>query len=140
MRAAARLLAMLFLLGACSATPPEEALRASVAGLEAALEARDADAMANVLADDFAGPDGMDVAAARRLARLSFLRHRDVGVAIGPLDIAMLDGHATVRFTAVLTGGAGWLPERGSIYHVETGWRRDGGDWRLTSARWERDL
>lgn len=140
MRAAFPLLAMIFLLGACSATPPEEALRASVASLEAALEARDAGALADVLADDFAGPDGMDGAATRRLARLSFLRHRDIGVALGPLDIAMLDGHATVRFTAVLTGGAGGLPERGSIYRVETGWRRHGDDWLLTSARWERDL
>ena len=139
-RPLAWLLVAAFLLGACSSTPPEQALRASVSELEGALEARDADALAAMLADDFAGEDGMDRVTARRLARVSFLRHRDVGVALGPLDIVLLDDHATVRFTAALTGGSGWLPEQGSVYRVETGWRRDGDAWLLTSARWERDL
>ena len=139
-RPLAWLLAATLLLGACSATPPEQALRESVSDLEAALEARDADALADLLAEDFAGEDGMDRATASRVARLSFLRHRDIGVALGPLDITLLEGHATVRFTAALTGGSGWLPEQGSVYRVETGWRRDGDGWLLTSARWERDL
>ncbi len=129
------------LLGACDAPPPEEALRVAVSGLETAVEARDAGAIEDVLAEDFAGPDGMDRTAARRMAAVTFLRQREVGVAIGPLDVTILDDHATVRFTAALTGGSGgWMPESGSLYRVETGWRRDGGDWLLTSARWERDL
>lgn len=135
--------AALCLLAACSSPAPEEALRASVAELESAIEAREPGGIADVLADDFVGPDGMDRAAARRLAQLVFLRNRDVGVALGPLDIDLhdRDAHATVRFTAALTGGTGrWLPETGSVYRVETGWRRDGGAWVLTSARWERDL
>ena len=45
-----------------------------------------------------------------------------------------------MRKRVLLTGGAGWLPEQGSVYRVETGWRRSGDDWLLTSARWERDL
>ena len=58
-----------------------------------------------------------------------------------PLDMTISEGHATVRFTAALTGGSGgWIPDSGSLYRVETGWRRDGDAWRLTSARWERDL
>lgn len=136
----------LALLGACSRPPPEEALRASMAELEAAIESRDPGSVAGVLASDFAGPGGMDRLAARRLAQVVFLRNREVAVALGPLDIALHDAagdatHATVRFTAALTGGAGgWLPERGSVYRVETGWRRDGGAWEMTSARWERDL
>ena len=129
------------LLAACGAPPPEEALRAAVSGLETAIEARDAGALEDVLAEDFAGPDGMDRTAARRLARVTFLRQRDVGVALGPLDMTISEGHATVRFTAALTGGSGgWIPDSGSLYRVETGWRRDGDAWRLTSARWERDL
>ena len=146
---AATLLAAAGLLSGCGGTPPEEALRASVAGLEAAIESREPGAIADVLATDFAGPDGMDRAAARRLAQLVFLRNREVAVALGPLDIDLQGGgdvdadatHATVRFTAALTGGAGgWLPESGSVYRVETGWRRDGDAWEMTSARWERDL
>ena len=135
------LLAATLLCAGCSDPPPEQALRQSMADLEAAVEAREPGAVAGLLAEDFVGPDGMDRAGARRLAQLAFLRNRDVGLVVGPLDIAVQDGHATVRFTAALSGGTGaWLPERGSVYRVETGWRREGGDWAMTSARWERDL
>ena len=61
---------------------------------------------------------------------------RRIQAIIAPSIEAM--GYELVR--VMLTGGSGWLPERGSVYRVETGWRRDGDDWLLTSARWERDL
>ena len=144
---AAVLLAAVLLLGGCSATPTEEALRTSVGTLEAAIEARDPGAVAGVLADDFVGPDGMDRDEARRLARLTFMRSRDVSVALGPLDIDLhapagdRGMRATVAFTAALAGGSGrLLPESGSVYRVQTGWRHEGGEWKLASARWERDL
>ena len=142
---AAAMVAMPGLQG-CRSDPPEAALRASVAELEAAVEARDAGALEDLLAGDFVGPGGMDRTSAERLARLSFLRHREVDVALGPLDIAIRDGraggmHATVAFTAAMAGGTGhWLPGSGGVYRVETGWRREDGDWVLSSARWERDL
>jgi len=140
-RLAAGCLALAMLAAGCARTPPEEALRGSVAALESAIESREPGAVADVLAEDFIGPDGLDRDGARRMARLHFLRNRDVGLVIGPLDIALQDRHATVRFTAAVSGGTGaWLPERGSVYRVETGWRRQGDDWRLTSAHWERDL
>jgi hypothetical protein len=137
---------VVLVLAGCSAAPPEQALRETVAELEAAIEARDSGAIEDVLADDFIGPDGMDRAGARRLAQLGFLRNPDVTVALGPLDMDIRgdasDGmHATVVFTAALAGGSGrWLPDSGSVHRVETGWRLDGDAWVLASARWERDL
>src|SRR5687768_13941080 len=47
-------------LAGCARTPPEEALRASIAAMEQAAEARDADALGEFLAEDFVGPGGMD--------------------------------------------------------------------------------
>lgn len=145
--AVAVLLAPALLLGGCRATPSEEALRASVEALEVAIEARDPGAVADLLADDFVGPDGMDRDAARRLAQLAFLRSREVAVTLGPLDLDLHDGdgnrgmRATVSFTAALAGGSGrLLPESGSIYRVQTGWTHADGEWKLASARWERDL
>jgi hypothetical protein len=50
----------------------------------------------------------------------------------------MQPGHATVRFEAALTGGSGnVLPDAARLYGVETGWRLDDGEWRLTSASWK---
>ncbi|MGJ7900854.1 nuclear transport factor 2 family protein [Lysobacter sp. 1R34A] len=126
---------------ACGRDPPEQRLRESVAQLQAAIEQRDAPALQEWLADDFVGPEGLDREGARRLAVGSFLRYRQLGVTIGPLDVAMRPEHATVRFTAALTGGSGQpLPEAARVYEVETGWREQDGDWRMTSARWTAKL
>ena len=133
------LMAVLALAG-CSRTPPEERLRATIDGLQQAVEQHDGAALQKAIAEDFIGPDGLDRDGARRMAQVMFLRYRDVGVNLGPLDIELHDQHATVRFTAALTGGAGVLPESGQLYNVETGWRLEGGEWRLVNADWKSRL
>ena len=136
---AARLLAFvvaMFLLAACARPEPEQALRQAVASLQQAIEQRDAAAMHAVLADDFIGPEGLDRDGVRRTAVVMFRRYRDVGVTVGPLEVTRKDQHATVRFTAALTGGAQGLPETGQLYDVETGWRQVGDEWRLVRAEW----
>ena len=55
------------LLGACTRTPPEQRLREAMAGMQAAIEQRDAAALADHLAEDFVGPEGMDRDGARRI-------------------------------------------------------------------------
>lgn len=130
--------ALLLALGACARTPPEQRLRETIATLQTALQARQAGPLRQALAEDFVGPEGLDRDAAVRLAQGLFLRHRQIGADIlGPLQVQMQPGHASVRFELALTGGAGGaLPESARIYSVETGWRLVDGDWRLTSARW----
>jgi len=122
---------------ACTRTPPEQALRETIAQLQRDIGARDADAVTSVLADDFVGNEGMDRRAARQLAAGTFLRYREVGAKLGPLQVEMRgDRHATVRFTAAISGGAGLMPQDAQVYQVTTGWRLVDGDWRLTSAEW----
>ncbi|TWT23851.1 nuclear transport factor 2 family protein [Luteimonas marina] len=131
------ILLLLLALAACSRSDPETALRGSVASLQAALEQRDAAAMQQHLAEDFIGNGGLDRDGARRLAAMYLLRHRDIGITTGPLEVEMAAEHATVRFTAMLRGGSGRaLPDAAQVYDVETGWRLDDGDWKLASARW----
>ncbi|WP_159015812.1 nuclear transport factor 2 family protein [Cognatiluteimonas profundi] len=131
------------LLANCARTPPEQSLRQAVAALQSSVEARQAGAIRELLADDFIGPDGMDREAAVRLAQLSFLQHPTVGATVGPLHIvlspsARAPDHATVEFSAALTGGPGaGLPGEANLYDVRTGWRLQSGDWRMTSADWK---
>lgn len=122
---------------ACARTPPEQALRDTIAQLQRDIGARDADAVTSVLAEDFVGNEGMDRRGARQLAAGAFLRYREVGAKLGPLQVEMQgDRHATVRFTAAISGGAGLVPQEGQVYQVATGWRLVDGDWMLTSADW----
>ncbi|MDQ3510986.1 MAG: nuclear transport factor 2 family protein [Pseudomonadota bacterium] len=124
-------------LSSCGRAPPEERLREAIGQMQVAIEERDAGSIEDALAEDFIGPDGLDRTGARRLAQVVFLRHRDVGVTLGPLRVDMKQDHATVEFAAVLTGGSGdLLPDSGRIYDVRTGWRMEGDEWRLTSAQW----
>lgn len=133
---------MLLLLAGCARTAPEEALREAISGLQTTIEKRDASGFQRMLADDFIGPEGLDRDGARRLAQAMFLRYRDVGAKIGPLDITLQDDrHASVHFDAAVSGRTGGLlPESGQLYDVETGWRVEGGKWRLVSAQWRPKL
>ena len=130
-----------FCLVGCSRTPPEQALREAMAELQQGVEARDADVIEERLAEDFVGPEGLDRDGARRIAALQMMRHEKLGLTIGPLDVRVQDDHATVRFTAAATGGSGGLiPDSAEVYEVETGWRLEDGEWRMTSASWKPTL
>jgi hypothetical protein len=132
-----RIALMCCVLVACSRTPPEQALRRSIDAMRLAVESRDASALADGVAQDFIGPEGMDRTAVRRLAQVVFLRNRSVGATVGPLDIAMREGGATVKFTAALTGSTGGLlPQSGQVYDVRTDWRQNGDEWELVAAEW----
>lgn len=128
-------------LAGCSRTPPEESLRRTIEGMQAAIEKRDAVTLADGIAEDFIGPDGMDRNGAQRLAQLVFFRNQQVGATLGPLDIRMQEGGASVTCTAAMTGGnTAMLPTSGQVYDVTTQWRQDGDDWELVSAEWEARL
>jgi len=124
----------------CSRTPPEQALRQTIAGLEDAAEKRDAAALRDGLAEDFVGPGGMDERGLARMAQGVFLRHKDINANLGPLDMDVRGESATVRFTAALTGGQGLLPDSGQVYDVDTEWRLEDGEWRLVRANWKPQL
>lgn len=133
------LLAMLALavtLGGCAHPPDEEALRDRIAEMQSAIEARDADALADAVAVDFSGPEGMDRSGLRRYAALMLLRQQRVGVVLGPIEVTLHGDRATARFDAMVSGAEGLLPQGLEARRVDTTWRRDGGDWVLVAADW----
>lgn len=121
----------------CRRPPPEQALRDTVAAMQAAAEARDVDALFAPVAEDFAAGEGMDRQRFRAFVALSMLRQQAVGASVGPLDVQLLGDRARVDFNLLLTGGPGVLPERANAYRVQTGWRLLDGEWRLISATWK---
>ncbi len=97
---------MLVLLG-CTRAAPEQRLRATLEQMHQAIEARQiGDAMA-LVAEDFVGENGLDAAGLRRLMQVQMLGNQQVGVTMGPVDVVLRGDTATVRFTALLTGGSG---------------------------------
>lgn len=131
-------MALLLVLAGCSRSDPEQAVRAQLEVLQQAIDARDAGAVADLLAEDFVGNDGLDRRGAKQLAAGVFLRHREVGARLGPITVELRgEGEAIARFSLLATGGSGGLlPGQGQVYQVETGWRLQDGDWKLLNASW----
>ena len=135
------MLALAFVAG-CSRTSPEQAVRDRIESLQDAVDARDAGDVADMLADDFIGNDGLDKQGARQLAAGTFLRYRDVSAKLGPATVELRgERDAVASFTVLATGGSGGLlPDSGQVYQVETGWRLVDGEWKLLSASWKPKL
>jgi hypothetical protein len=127
-------------LAGCKHTPPEQALRDTIAEMQAAGEKGDVDALFEPIAEDFTGAEGMDRTAFRRYVTLVRMRQKSVGVTLGPIDVKLYGDRATANFTATLTGGPGFLPDQAQIYDIETGWRLSGSDWKLINAKWQPKL
>lgn len=121
----------------CAREDAETALRRQVAATLTALDERDHGALVDLLADAFAGPEGMDRESASRMLRMYFLRYRDVSVVAGPLHVELVGERARVRFSVLLSGGSGGLlPDSARAWEVESGWLRIGDDWRLIALDW----
>jgi len=129
-------------LAGCGGDSPQQAVRQRVAALQAAIDARDAGDIEDLLASDFVGNQGLDRRGARQLAAAMFLRHREVAARVGPVSVDLRgEGEAIARFSVLATGGSGgMLPEQGQVYQFETGWRRVDGEWKLLTASWTPDF
>lgn len=128
---------MALLLLGCGREPPEQRLRATLAQMQGAVEAGKTAQFIQPVADDFVGNSGMDRAQLEQLLRAQLLLNRNVGVHIGPVSIDITDDTAVVRFSVGLTGGQGrFMPERGQLQSITSGWRDVDGQWQLYYAQW----
>lgn len=122
---------------ACGRTPDEQALRDSIAKMQQALEERSLSGVMDRVTDDFGGSHGMDRDGLRRLLQGQILANTRIGATLGPITVEQQGERASVRFSAILTGGGRFLPERGRAYSVHSGWRVEGGEWKVYFAEWE---
>lgn len=123
-------------LSACSRAPDEQRLRDTIAAMETAIEAGDAGAFVSHVAEDFSGEGGgMDQRQLRAMLLAQTMRHQNISVLMGPLDVKLYGERATVKVNIVATGGQ-WLPENGRQIDLESHWRIDDGEWICFRADW----
>lgn len=136
------LLIATMLLVACSRSSDEQQLRDAMAAMQDAVERRNSADFMDHVADDFSAPAAnMERRQLHDLLRLQLLRNERIGVTLATREIHVNGMRATVKAVATFTGSSGgWLPERGSVYAMTTGWRKDNGDWKLVQASWQRSL
>ena len=130
-------LGLLPLLPGCKRPSPEQALRDTIAAMVQAVEARDVKALLDHVAGDFTrNSGGLDRKQVRSLLLGIFLRTQKIHGVTTIREVKVDGDRGQVRLNLLATGGAGLLPERGRLWDISSGWRRDGGDWKLFNAEW----
>jgi hypothetical protein len=137
----AALLPLALFLGACGKDDPEAALDAAVTELQAALEAKAAGRVLDLLHPAFTArgaDDGRDWA--KRTMNLMFMRYRNISIVVpwrsNKLDPRVPDRAAT-EAEVTLLGAERLLPENVRHYRVRLAWGRDGTAWKVTRLEWD---
>jgi len=145
-RAAELSLAALLLLAGCGPSgTPEDEIRALIDRGELAAEARDAGGLRELVADDYADPDGRTADDIRRILHGYLIAHQSIRL-ITRIDAIELEGteQARVLLTVGMLGrdvdsDSNW-DLAGDIYRFDLGLaREDGDDWRVIRAGWQQD-
>ena len=125
-------------LAGCGSPPDEEALRSNIAAMQSAVEQRSLAGVMDYVTDDFGGSQGLDYDALRRVLQAQIIANAAIGATLGPISIERQGERATATFSLVLTGGSGrFLPERGRVYQMKTGWRIEDDVWKVYFAEWD---
>jgi hypothetical protein len=126
------------LLLACAHPSDEVRIRNAIEAMRRAVVERRPHDFLDSISADFVGNDGaFDRERLHDLLRIELLRNELVTVTLPSIEIELIGDRATVRVVAVLTGSSGGLlPERGEVYTIVSGWRREDGVWRCLNARW----
>ncbi|APG04899.1 hypothetical protein BJI69_14025 [Luteibacter rhizovicinus DSM 16549] len=125
----------------CRHTPDEEQVSKAIAATVAGAEAAKASDAVEALTDDFDGNTGeLDKRSLANLVRVYALRGQAIHALVGPTTIEARGERMVATFTVTLTAGAGVLPDNAGAYRVETGWRKEGGEWRCFTATWKKAL
>lgn len=130
--------ALACLAAACGETPsdPEAALRAALAGAEAAVEAGDADALAAMVSPDYADAAGRDRRAMAVLLRGLVMRYRRVEILVTVERIELFSPVLARAELRVAAAGAGAGRLDADAFPLSLSLRDDGDGWRVTSAEW----
>ena len=128
-------------LAACRHAPDEDQVRKAIAATAESAEAGKAGDTVGALAEDFDGNAGtLDRRGLANLVRVYALRGQKVHVLMGPTEVERRGERMVATFTVTLTAGAGVLPDNAGAYTVETGWKKEGGEWHCFTATWKRAL
>jgi hypothetical protein len=74
----------------------------------------------------------------QRFMVLQWNRNQRLHARLFPIQVTEdWDAQASARFKVLVTGGRGFLPERGQVFEVFTIWQLEKDDWLLLRADWE---
>lgn len=118
---------------------PEAQIRATIDGLAEAAEAGEIGPFRSAIADDYADLRAHDKRAALQIVRVVMLRSSGRLLVFADTEsVAMITDELAEASVRVRFAGADLdrLALETSVYRFELTFERDGGDWKIVSARW----
>jgi ketosteroid isomerase-like protein len=132
---------VLLVLSACSKETEEDKVKKVVTSVQKAAEEKQISAVLDHISKNYLDPQGNDYNGIKGLLAFYFFRHQKVSVYMPNIDIVVTGATAKALFQAVLTGRGpegGVLPEALGAYNFEVLLKKEDGDWKAASAKWER--
>ncbi|WP_146151966.1 hypothetical protein [Ahniella affigens] len=131
-------LTLMMTLTACSGDDDASRLRANMDAMELAIESQRPGEFMDYVSDDFqSGSNGFNKEQLH--AYMVGLRFRNPKLSItrGPAEIELFGDRATVRVSAVVSGGRGVMPDHLDQIHVVSHWQKIDGEWQCFGAEWD---
>jgi hypothetical protein len=126
----------------CHRDTEKEKIEKTLSAVRAAAENRDSRGVLSQISKTYRDEQGNDYEAIRGLLLFYFFRHQSITIIMTDLDTGIRGGEADARFQAILSGRTGSagnvLPEALGAYRFTVKLARESGEWKITSAKWER--
>lgn len=128
----------------CHHTTEEDRIRNVIEEIEESVEEKKIARVLEHISRSYRDPQGYDYDGIKGLLLMYFYRHQRISVYITGLEIRSSGPSAIATFDAVLSGAkdiqspSDVLPEAMGIYVFEVGFNKENGEWKVTSAKWER--
>ena len=130
--------------GGCSKQTEEDKVKKVVTSAQQAAEEKKISAVLEHISKTYRDPQGNDYNGIKGILAFYFFRHQKVSVYMPNIDIVVTGSTAKAVFQAILTGrgtgeaSSGILPESLGAYNFEVLLYKEDGQWKVTSAKWER--
>jgi hypothetical protein len=137
--------AVLVPIAACTRATEEDRIEKIVTTVQTAAEEKKVLSIQEHISRSYRDPRGHDYEGIKGLLAFYFFRHKTVSVYLSGLEATVSGPDATARFQALLTAkgidgeeASIILPDALGAYHFEVEFRKEGTEWKIVSANWER--
>lgn len=127
----------------CNRQTDQDKVKKIITDIQAAGEEKDVKKIINNLSQTYSDPQGFNYESIKGLLVGYFLRYPKISVYINNLTISIENTSAKAVFQTVLTSGektgsvADIIPQSLGIWDFDVTLKKESGDWKVTSAKWE---
>ncbi len=126
----------------CQRGTEEDRVKKVIADIQKAGQEKDIRKIIDRLSRNYSDSQGNNYDSIKGLLLAYFFRHQKIHIFIPAVEVTIEDSAAKVAFEAVFSGGSAagspsdLLPDAISMYTFDVSLKKEDGDWRVLSARW----